>query len=61
VHRCHRVPSIAQLPRPELGSQLTEPGRQQRGILGGELPGHAHLGPVAVGVLDRHTGLPRPA
>ena len=33
MHRGHRVPSL--LPRPQLGGQLAEPGRQHRRVLGG--------------------------
>ena len=58
MRRSHRIPGVGQLPRTKLGRQLAEPGRQHRGILGGELPDHPGLGPVAMGILHGHAGLP---
>ncbi len=59
MHRGHRVPRVEQVPGPELGGQLTEPGRQHRRVLGGELPGRLNFSQVTVRVLQRHAGLPR--
>jgi hypothetical protein len=58
VHRGHRVPAVGGA---ELGGQLTETGRQHRRVLGGQLPGHADLGQLAVGVLQGQAGLARAA
>jgi hypothetical protein len=54
----HRVPAIGGV---ELGGQLTEPGRQDRRVLGAELPGHRELCQVTVRILQRDAGLARAA
>ena len=58
MHCRHRV----RAPDPagaELAGQVGEPGRQHRGVLGGELPGHPDLAQVPVRVLHRQAGLAR--
>ena len=61
VHRRSRIPALQQIPGAQQDSQLAEPRRHRRRILGGQLPDQAQLGQVPVRVLDRHAGLARAA
>jgi hypothetical protein len=59
MHGRHRVPDIGQTPHAELGGQLCEFGRQDRRILGRELPRYPELSQMTMRVRHRHTHLPR--